>query len=141
MTRFWITLEQGVEFVLSALSRMRGGEIFVPKIPSMSITDLADAIAPGCPTEITGIRPGEKLHEVLVAEDDARHTIEYEHLFVILPDAHDWDASAYVDVGRDGGKPCQDGFRYGSDTNPERLTAQEMRAMIKGIEMEIESGA
>lgn len=95
MTRFWITLEQGVDFVLKSLKRMKGGEIFVPKIPSMNIMDLAQAIAPKCQRQIVGVRPGEKLHEVMVPEDDARHTLEYESYFTILPQYHDWDAEGY----------------------------------------------
>src|SRR5262249_21919998 len=85
MTRFWITLQQGVDFVIDCLQRMHGGELFVPKIPSMNIMDLAAAMAPECRTEIVGIRPGEKLHEVMVPEDEARHTIELEDRYVILP--------------------------------------------------------
>jgi len=86
MTRFWITLDQGVQFVIDSLERMKGGEIFIPKIPSMNILDLAKAIAPECATEIVGIRPGEKLHEAMITEDDARHTLEYADHFVIQPE-------------------------------------------------------
>ena len=89
MTRFWLTLEQGVRFVIHGIERMHGGEIFVPKIPCMGITDLFNAIAPECRAEYIGIRPGEKLHEVLVSEDEARHTLEVEDMYVILP-AHPW---------------------------------------------------
>ena len=128
MTRFWITLEQGVAFVLRSLERMQGGEVFVPKIPSMSIADLADAMAPECRLEITGIRPGEKLHETLVTEDDARRTLEYDDYFAILPAFHDWDADAYA--RRNGGRRCEDGFRYSSDTNPLQMTAEDLRGMI-----------
>jgi UDP-N-acetylglucosamine 4,6-dehydratase len=128
MTRFWITLEQGVELVLKSLVWMSGGEIFVPKIPSMNIMDLARAIAPECRTAITGIRPGEKLHEVMVPEDEARHTLEFDDHFVILPTYHDW-AEAYT-VEREGGKPCPEGFRYSSDTNARWLSVDELRAMI-----------
>src|SRR5205823_7731515 len=116
MTRFWITLEQGVEFVLASVDRMRGGEIFVPKIPSMNIMDLAKAIAPECRTEIVGIRPGEKLHEVMIAEDDARNTREYDEYFVIYPQFHEWATSP-----RMGGNPCPDNFRYSSDNNTQWL--------------------
>lgn len=90
MTRFWITLEQGVQFVLDNLVRMHGGEIFVPKIPSMNIMDLAKAIAPNCKYEIVGIRPGEKLHEAMIMEDDARHTLEYEDYYTIYPELNYW---------------------------------------------------
>jgi UDP-N-acetylglucosamine 4,6-dehydratase len=127
MTRFWITLEQGVDFVLESLERMSGGEIFVPKIPSMNIMEVAKAIAPECRTRVVGIRPGEKLHEIMVPEDDARRTLEYEDRFVILPDFHDWDVD--VEASRNGGKRCPDGFRYSSDTNTEWLTAADLSRM------------
>jgi len=127
MTRFWITLEQGVDFVLASLERMRGGEIFVPKIPSMRVTDLARAIAPECEIKIVGIRPGEKLHEVMVPEDDAHHTLEYDDHFAILPTFHEWSAEVYI--AKNGGKLCPDDFRYSSDTNTRWLAAEELRAM------------
>ena len=129
MTRFWIMLEKGIDFVLASLGRMHGGEIFVPKIPSMRITDLAHAIAPECKLEIIGVRPGEKLHEVLVTEDDARNTLEHEDHFVILPAYHDWNPKAYFE--KNGGTFCQDGFRYSSDTNPLWLTVEELQQMMK----------
>lgn len=128
MTRFWITLEQGVDFVLNSLERMKGGEVFIPKIPSMNIMDLARAIAPECGTEIVGIRPGEKLHEVMVPEDDARNTLEYEDYFAILPFSQQWDVKAYAQ--ENGGRPCPDGFRYSSDTNTHWLSTDEMRMML-----------
>jgi len=128
MTRFWITLEQGVDFVLACLSKMDGGEVFVPKIPSMRLVDLARAIAPECETKIVGIRPGEKLHEVMVPEDDARHTLEYEHYFVIMPNFQEWDRQRYI--SKNGGSPCPDGFRYGSDTNTQWLSVDDLRKMI-----------
>ncbi len=127
MTRFWITLDQGVEFVLGCLERMRGGEIFVPKIPSMNIVDLARAIGPDCQVKVIGIRPGEKLHEVMVPEDDARYTLEYDDYFAIIPTFHEWDANAYRETN--GGHPCPDGFRYSSDTNTRWLTQEELRRM------------
>ncbi|RMF86338.1 MAG: UDP-N-acetylglucosamine 4,6-dehydratase (inverting) [Nitrospinota bacterium] len=132
MTRFWITLPQGVDFVLKSLARMRGGEIFVPKIPSMNIMDLARAIAPECRTEIVGIRPGEKLHEVMIPEDEARHTVEYEDYFAILPPFHDWDATSYIQ--QNGGRLCPEGFRYSSDTNTRWLSVEELRAMLSTLE-------
>jgi UDP-N-acetylglucosamine 4,6-dehydratase len=132
MTRFWITLEQGVDFVLKSLERMRGGEIFVPKLPSMNIMDLARAIAPECRTEMVGIRPGEKLHEVMIPEDDARYTVEYGDYFAILPPFHDWDAMAYVE--KNGGRTCPEGFRYSSDTNTQWLSVEELQAMITALE-------
>lgn len=127
MTRFWITLEQGVDFVLASLERMRGGEIFVPKIPSMRVTDLARAVAPGCELKTVGIRPGEKLHEVMVPEDDAHHTLEYDDYFAILPTFHEWSGETYVE--ENGGKLCPDGFRYSSDTNTRWLTVEELCTM------------
>ena len=134
MTRFWITLDQGVEFVMSRLGRMVGGEVFVPKSPSMNIVDLAHAVAPECKTEIVGIRPGEKLHEVMVPEDDATHTVEYEDSYAILPQFHDWDPNAYMN--RNGGKLCADGFRYSSDTNSHWLTVEQLRKMVVSLEKE-----
>jgi UDP-N-acetylglucosamine 4,6-dehydratase len=127
MTRFWITLQQGVEFVLSSLERMEGGEVYVPKIPSMNIMDLARAIAPECRTEVVGIRPGEKLHEVMVPRGDGRATVELPDRFVILHAFHDWDASGYAQ--RNGGTPCDEDFFYSSDTNAEWLTVEQLRAM------------
>jgi UDP-N-acetylglucosamine 4,6-dehydratase len=134
MTRFWITLEQGVEFVLNSLERMHGGEIFVPKIPSMRITDLVAAIAPDCPTTVVGIRPGEKLHEVMVPVDDARNTVEYDDYFAILPAFHDWDTDGYLK--KNGGRRCDDGFSYSSDNNTHWLTAPQMRELAGMTEVE-----
>ena len=125
MTRFWITLEQGVAFVLRALEVMHGGEIFVPKIPSMNLMDLVQAIAPDCEVRVTGIRPGEKLHEVLIAVDEAHHTMEFPEMFVIKP-LHPWWK---VENWRDG-KPLEDGFVYSSKTNAERLSVEALREMI-----------
>jgi UDP-N-acetylglucosamine 4,6-dehydratase len=124
MTRFWITLEQAVQFVLTCLERMRGGEIFVPKIPSMNIMDLAKAIAPECRVDVVGIRPGEKLHETMVPEDDARHTVEYHDCYVILP-------PAALNGSRNGGRPCPEGFRYSSDTNKVWLTVDQLRTLVE----------
>jgi UDP-N-acetylglucosamine 4,6-dehydratase len=133
MTRFWITLQQGVDFVLKSLQRMRGGEIFVPKIPSMNLADLARAIAPGCPLKTIGIRPGEKLHETMISEDDARLTLEYPDYYVILPDPQGMGFTREADP--EGGQPCPDGFRYSSDTNPQWLSADQLRRMIQLPEM------
>lgn len=134
MTRFWLTLEQGVEFVIKSLSRMNGGEIFVPKIPSMRVVDVARAINPTCDLEIVGIRPGEKLHEVMVPEDDARHTLEYDDYFAILPTFQDWDRDAFVRVN--GGELCPSGFRYSSDSNAKWLSPSELQEMIRLYELE-----
>lgn len=126
MTRFWITLEQGVQFVLDNLHRMKGGEIFVPKIPSMKITDLAKAVAPECKIEIIGIRPGEKLHEVMITEDDARHTLENQGYYVIKPEFTWWK-----NKGEKVGKPIPEGFSYSSDKNKHWLTIDELKNLIK----------
>jgi UDP-N-acetylglucosamine 4,6-dehydratase len=125
MTRFWITLDRGVEFVLQSLERMVGGEIFAPKIPSMRLVDLAGAIAPECELQEIGIRAGEKLHEVIVGEDDARHTLEYDDYYAILPG----DSDAYLK--RNGGQRCGDGFTYSSDTNTQWLSVDDLRAMLQ----------
>ncbi len=127
MTRFWITLEQGVGFVLKCLEQMVGGELFVPKIPSMNIMDLAKAIAPECKTEIVGIRPGEKLHEVMVTRDDARKTLEYKDHYVVQPDFQFWGRR----FKENGGKEIVGDFEYNSGTNPWFLTIAEMREMIE----------
>jgi UDP-N-acetylglucosamine 4,6-dehydratase len=126
MTRFWITLEQGVSFVLSSLDLMRGGEIFIPKIPSMAITDLAEAMAPGVATDVVGIRPGEKLHEVMISQDDARYTLELPDRFVIEP--------TFVEYVREplAGTAVADGFSYASDSNVEWLDAASLRRMVEG---------
>ena len=124
MTRFWITLEQGVAFVIKAIEDMHGGEIFVPKIPSMRLTDLASAVAPGCKQKIVGIRPGEKLHEVLLSEDEARHTIEEKDRYVIQPENHMWSEEVPVP------SKIPQGFRYTSDANTEWLTVAELKSMI-----------
>ena len=130
MTRFWITLEEGVEMVFATLEKMQGGEIFVPKIPSMKITDLAEAIAPECELEIVGIRPGEKLHEMLITGSDARHTLEFENYYIIQPEFSWWKLGNHKD-----GKPLTDDFEYTSDKNEEWLTVEEMREMLKNLEL------
>lgn len=130
MTRFWITLEQGVNFVIRSLERMAGGEIFVPKIPSMRITDLARALAPECKLDVVGIRPGEKLHEVMVTEDDARHTHEYDSYYTILPESFEGSQSACPDP-EVGARRCPEGFRYSSDTNTQWLATSELLTLIE----------
>lgn len=127
MTRFWITLEQGVNFVLECLERMVGGELFVPKLPSMNMIDLAKAVAPECRTEIIGIRPGEKLHEVMIPRDEARRTIEYERYYIIQPDFRFWERRFDVN----GCMPVAEDFEYNSSTNPWQLSIDEMREIIK----------
>ena len=127
MTRFWITLDQGVNFVLSSLEQMGGGEIFVPKIPSMRTTELANAIAPHLPHRIVGIRPGEKLHEIMVPEDDARSTVELDDRYVILPSHDAARRAAYIDSGATA---MPEGFSYASDGNPERLDARGLQGLL-----------
>jgi UDP-N-acetylglucosamine 4,6-dehydratase len=128
MTRFWITLEQAVAFVLRCLDRMGGGEIFVPKIPSMRIVDLARAIGVKCQFDVVGIRPGEKLHEVMITPDDARNCLEFDDHYAILPNQAGPDRGA--SAARNGGTPCPEGFCYSSDTNPRWLSVWELRSML-----------
>ncbi len=126
MTRFWITLEQGVDFVLNCLETMVGGELFVPKIPSMKITDLATAICPECKTEIIGIRSGEKLHEVMISKDDARNTVEFDDYYVIKPSFRFFQRH----FNEKGSKPVPEDFEYSSDTNPSWLSVEDLREII-----------
>ncbi len=127
MTRFWITLNQGVDFVLSCLAMMHGGEIFVPKIPSLRITDLARFMAPDLPTRIVGIRPGEKLHEVLITIDDARTTIELDDRYVIEPAFAFWSREHYE---KSGCRPVDESFCYASDTNDRWLDEVTLRQCL-----------
>jgi UDP-N-acetylglucosamine 4,6-dehydratase len=126
MTRFWITLEQGVRFVVRCIDLMHGGEVFVPKIPSMNIMDLVKVIAPECKVNEVGIRPGEKLHEVLISEDEARYAVETEDMYVIQPQ-HSW----WLKGNWKNGRTVIDGHRYASDTNPQWLTQQKLAAMLE----------
>ncbi len=128
MTRFSITLQEGVDFVLCCLARMRGGEVFVPKIPSYRIADLAKAVDPEADTEIVGIRPGEKLHEVMIPADEARTTLEFPDRYVIQPAHPWWDHEK--ELTRCGGKSCAEGFSYQSDTNEDRMTVSDLRSLI-----------
>jgi UDP-N-acetylglucosamine 4,6-dehydratase/5-epimerase len=130
MTRFWITLEQGVEFVVRNFARMHGGEIFVPKIPSMRITDLVQAMAPDMPTQVIGIRPGEKLHEVMCPADDSHLTLEFDDHFVIRPTIQFNRPSDYARNGLDErGRPVAEGFEYSSGSNSHFLSVADLRAM------------
>lgn len=135
MTRFWITLDQGVQFVLDSLTRMEGGEVFVPKIPSMGIMDVAKVVAPECKTEIIGIRPGEKLHEIMITPDDAINTAEFEQHFVIQPSANWWDGAAYLK--RTGGKPVSQNFHFSSDNNTSWMTIDELTELLKKEKIEL----
>jgi len=125
MTRFWLTLEEGVQFVRNSLSIMTGGEIFVPKIPSMKVSDLARSMAPDAKIDIIGIRPGEKIHEILLTEDEARHTKEYDTYFVIEPELKFWKKNK-----KNGGQELPEGFRYSSDTNTVWLSIDDLKKMI-----------
>jgi UDP-N-acetylglucosamine 4,6-dehydratase len=127
MTRFWITLEQGVRLVLNAIDLMQGGEIFVPKIPSMRIVDLARTIASGCKVNTVGIRPGEKLHEVLISRDEARSTLEFDDMYVVQPEFPWWGGADWKD-----GKALEDGFEYSSDQNEVWMSENELNAAIQG---------
>jgi UDP-N-acetylglucosamine 4,6-dehydratase len=124
MTRFWITLPQAVELVMTAFDNMQGGEIFVPKIPSMKITDLAEAIAPYCDIDKVGIRPGEKLHELMIPEDDARRTLDMGAYYIIQPEFNWWQS-------KHEGLALPDGFEYSSGDNSEWLTVEELKSIIE----------
>lgn len=125
MTRFWITLDQAIKLVIDALYHMQGGEIFVPKIPSMKIMDLARVVAPECEIEVIGIRPGEKLHEILITEEDGRNTVSYNGMYVIMPSYSWWERKNY-----ETGKKLQDGFVYNSNNNDRWLTKEDLRKIV-----------
>jgi UDP-N-acetylglucosamine 4,6-dehydratase/5-epimerase len=127
MTRFWITLDRGVSLVLDAIANAHGGEIFVPKIPSLKISDLVQMAFPRCDVREVGIRPGEKMHEVLLTDDESRHAVELEDKFVIEPEFQWWDSK-----DREG-KALPAGFRYASDTNTQWLTEPELLALVDGV--------
>lgn len=128
MTRFWITLEQGVKFVVDCLETMRGGEVFVPKIPSTRIVDVAKSIAPDAEISLIGARPGEKLHEFLISRDEARQVIEYEKYFIIEPSYHTWGYEKTKD-----GKMVGDRFEYSSENNSWKLTKKEIIDLLNSI--------
>jgi UDP-N-acetylglucosamine 4,6-dehydratase len=134
MTRFWITLPQGVEFVLKSFTRMYGGEIFVPKIPSTTITDLAHAIAPGLQHRTVGIRPGEKLHEVMCPRDDSHLTLEFADHFVIQPTiSFNKHPDFRVNALGEQGVPVADSFEYNSGSNPQWLSVAQLREMLQQV--------
>jgi len=128
MTRFWITLDQGTRFVARCLDAMHGGEVFIPKMPSARIVDLARAIAPGCRVQIAGVRPGEKLHEVLITEDEAFRTLEFDDFFIVKPELGAWAKAAWRH-----GKKLPPGFRYSSDSNPWTLSVDEIQTLLEGM--------
>lgn len=132
MTRFWITLEQGVRLVIEALENMHGGEIFVPKIPSMKVVDLARIIGPDCKLEEIGIRPGEKLHEVLLTEDESRHAVEYNDKYIVQPEFPWWNWENWK-----GGQKLADQFRYTSDNNTEWLSNSQLHKMVEETAIEL----
>ena len=129
MTRFWLTLEQGVRFVITCIEQMKGGEIFVPKIPSMRIMDLAKAVAPGCEIEFIGVRPGEKLHEALISVNEARHTLDLENMYVIQPVQAWWKTGNW-----ETGKAVAEGYSYTSDQNDQWITEEELIKMIGDLD-------
>jgi UDP-N-acetylglucosamine 4,6-dehydratase len=131
MTRFWLSLEQGVRFTIDCIQGMQGGEVFVPKIPSMKVVDLANAIAPGCRVQRIGIRAGEKLHEVLVSEDEARHTVELPDRYVVQPPQDLWFGHTWSAQG--AGLP--EGFTYASDRNDRWLSVDEIRELVRPFEV------
>jgi UDP-N-acetylglucosamine 4,6-dehydratase len=125
MTRFWLTLEHGVRFVIRSIEQMHGGEIFVPKIPSMRLVDLAEAVAPGCAVEYIGIRPGEKLHEVLLSEDEARNAMELDEMYIIQPAHPWWKRGNWVHA-----RELPQDFRYTSDSNEQWLSHEQLQDLI-----------
>lgn len=136
MTRFWISLDQGARFVIRCVEQMHGGEVFIPKIPSMSIIDLAKTIAPDAEINVVGIRPGEKLHEVLISEDEARTTVELDDMFVVQPAEALWFGRDWEKVG----KLVEGEYRYASNTNKQWMTVEKINDIIKPIESAYYSG-
>ena len=128
MTRFIITLDEGIRLVATAFDWMNGGEVFVPKIPSTTILDLATAVAPECSTKIIGIRPGEKLHECMIPADEARQTLEFTNHYIIQPSFRSWTNE--TPTYRELGTPCEEGFSYSSDNNSQWLTIEQLRNLI-----------
>ena len=132
MTRFWISLTQGVELVIKALAEATGGETFISRIPSFKITDLAEAMLPGCSIRETGIRPGEKLHEIMVTTEDSFTTYEYDRHFIVYPQMT-WNNRQQPDLS---GRKVEEGFSYSSGTNTEWLSVEDIRELLKGVELE-----
>jgi UDP-N-acetylglucosamine 4,6-dehydratase/5-epimerase len=130
MTRFWLSLDQGVKFTIRCIEQMKGGEVFVPKIPSMQVVDLARAIAPHSQIEVIGIRPGEKLHEVLISEDEARHTLDLEDMYVVEPPGALWFGHEW----RQRGRPLPEGFSFASHTNQDWLSLEAIRDLVAPFE-------
>lgn len=137
MTRFWITIEKAIELVIKAFEEMEGGEIFVPKIPSISMEEFAKIIAPDCKIEDIGIRPGEKMHEVMIPSDDARHTLEYDDHYRIMPEFMNWSTTKKNTTG----KKLPEGFCYSSDNNPEKMDADYLRKIAAEVEQKLKEMA
>ena len=137
MTRFWITIEKAIELVIKAFEEMEGGEIFVPKIPSISMEDFAKIIAPDCQIEDIGIRPGEKMHEIMIPTDDARHTLEFDDHYRIMPEFVNWQRNSKVV----NGKKLPEGFCYSSDNNPEIMDAEFLRKIAVEVEKKLKEMA
>jgi len=131
MSRFWIGLEEGVRFVIKCIEIMKGGETFIPKISSMKIVDLAESIAPEAKRKIIGIRPGEKLHEILLTKEEAKHTKEFDKYFIIEPEYPFWNSDNFKE-----GKPLPDGFEYTSDKNDKWITKEQIKEILKNLEIE-----
>ena len=131
MTRFWITLDEAVNLVIKAIDEAKGGELFIHKCPSFKVTDLARAMLPDCELEDVGIRPGEKLHEVMITAEDSRSAYEYDDYYIIYPELKDWGSISV----KEGGKPVEDRFRYASDSNSEWLSVEEIREALKYIDI------
>jgi UDP-N-acetylglucosamine 4,6-dehydratase len=129
MTRFWISMEQGVRFVIGCIEQMYGGEVFIPKLPSVKVVDLARAIAPQAKLEVIGIRPGEKLHEVLIHEDEARLSVALDEMYIVQPTTVSWFGREW----NQRGKPLPEGFRYSSETNPEWLDVEQIRYIVNTL--------
>ena len=139
MTRFWISLDQGVRFVIRCVEQMHGGEVFVPKIPSMKVIDLATAVAPEAQVKVVGIRPGEKLHEVLISEDEARVTVDLSDMYVVLPALSFWSQTLRQDWESQGSL-LEDSFRYTSNANTEWLSVDAIREIVAPIEVDLGEG-
>jgi UDP-N-acetylglucosamine 4,6-dehydratase len=135
MTRFWITMDQAARFVVRSIEQMHGGEIFVPKIPSMKLLDMAQAIAPECQIDCVGIRPGEKLHEVLLSEDEARNAVETDDMFVIQPAQSWWRKENWK-----SSTTLPEGFRYASESNSQWLTAEDLYKLVEASTLPVSSG-
>jgi UDP-N-acetylglucosamine 4,6-dehydratase/5-epimerase len=130
MTRFWITLDHGVRFVIESIRRAHGGELFVPKIPSTDIMTLAEVLTVGCEKDVVGIRPGEKLHELMIGQDDARRTRDMGNYYVVQPQFQWWNGDNVAE-----GMPVADGFSYRSDTNPDKLNASQVQTLLASLDL------